>query len=112
MARKWLTVSLLLFVLAALCGGLATASVETTAPAKQQDAAPADADDETADETSAAKDDDKSDFNTLEDVRLFRGPLATLWAAPVAKTASVEWREVKVDGEKEASTESDDDSEE
>lgn len=97
MARNSVRNSVLLLALGAICVGAALAAEETTVPAKgveteAKQADPAPIDDESGDEKSV---EDQVGFNTVEDIVLFRGPLATLWAAPQSVVASaVEWREV------------------
>jgi hypothetical protein len=100
MARNSIRYIVILLALSMTLGSLAWASVETTVP--ETNAAPAakspdesGSDDESDDESDDDKTvEDQAGFNTLEDMLLFRGPLATLWAAPQPVTASVKWREV------------------
>lgn len=86
----------LLLALAAIGSAAVTAAEEAIVPVKgaaaeTKPAEPAQVDDESDDERAA---EDQVGFNTLEDMLLFRGPLATLWAAPQSVAAAVEWREV------------------
>jgi len=96
MARNSIRYIAIVLALSMALGGPAWASVETTVPAKS--AAPvANSPDESSSDDESTDDktgEEQAGFNTLEDMLLFRGPLATLWAAPQPETASVQWREV------------------
>ena len=101
MARNSIKCTVILLAMAAILSGIALATVESTVPAKSpateakvaESSAPDDesSDDESSDDAAV---EDQAGFNTLEDMLLFRGPLATLWAAPQSVNASVVWREV------------------
>lgn len=99
MARNSIKCTVILLAMAAILSGVALATVESTVPAQSPatEAKVAESsDDESSDDESSddAAVEDQVGFNTLEDMLLFRGPLATLWAAPQSVNASVVWREV------------------
>ena len=92
----------MMLALSAIVGGIAVATVVSAAPAnagatQEEKTDSSIADDESSDRGAV---EDQTGVNTLEDMLLFQGPLATLWAAPESVTASVQWREVTEPGEK------------